>query len=108
MIAASQRGAYTVWGLHPFLRLREMRDLDLHAEVYNDALMQRILATTVVSRPPGQLNEEGALALQEYLTDPATQAQIRAFRLPAFDDEDDDHPDITEPVFWPAGNQNDN
>lgn len=106
VIAASQRGAYTIWGLHPFLNLREMRDLNLHAVIYNDSLMQRILATTVVSRPPGRVNEEGALALQEFLTDPATQAKIRAFRMEF--DEDDDHPEITEPIFWPAANQNDN
>lgn len=106
-IAASQRGAYTIWGLHPFLRLRDMRELNLEAVIHNDSLMQRILATTVVKRPPGQVNEEGAQALQDFLTDPATQADIRGLRLPSFDD-DDDHPDITEPVFWPAGNQNDN
>ena len=47
---------------------------------------------------PQERIEEGALALQEYLTQPATQAQIRSFRLPGID----------EPVFWPAGNQNDN
>lgn len=105
--AASQRGAYTIWGLHPFLNLRQQQALDLEAVLYDDSLMQRIIATTVVRRPPGQVNEEGALALQEFLTDPATQAQIRAFRLPPFGAEDD-HPDITEPIFWPAGNQNDN
>lgn len=107
VMAASQQGAYTIWGLHPFLNFREDRDLDLEAVIYNDSLMQRILATTVLRRPPGQVNEEGALALQDFLTDPATQAKIRAFRLPSFDDEDD-HPDITVPIFWPAGNQNDN
>jgi hypothetical protein len=59
--------------------------------------MQRIIATVVVKRP-SDVNRKGALALQRYLTDPATQAQIRSFRLPGID----------LPVFWPAGNQNDN
>ncbi|MQA88314.1 MAG: hypothetical protein GEV03_27775 [Streptosporangiales bacterium] len=104
VIAASQRGAYTLWGLHPFLNLRVERDLNLEAVIYNDSIMQRIMATTVVRRPPGQVNEEGALALQDFLTDPATQAEIRRFRLGSLED----HPDIDEPIFWPAGNQNDN
>lgn len=104
VVAASQRGAYTIWGLHPFLNLRQQRPLNLEAVVYNDSIMQRIMATTVVRRPPGRVNQVGALAFQEYLTAPATQAQIRAFRLPPIDG----HPDIEEPVFWPAGNQNDN
>lgn len=64
----------------------------------NDSIMQRILATVVVRRPPGLVNLEGGIALQEHLTQPATQAQIRAFRIP----------EIDGPIFWPAGNQNDN
>lgn len=99
--AASQRGAYTLWGLHPFLQFP--MDLDLEAELYDDSIMQRIIASTVVRRPPGQVNEEGALAFQQFLTQPATQATIRAFEL-----QDPDHPPIDGPIFWPAANQNDN
>jgi len=102
--AASQRGAYTMWGLHPFLNLRQQQPLNLEAVVYNDSIMQRILATTVVRRPPGRVNQAGALAFQEFLTEPATQARIRDFRLPPIAG----HPDIEQPIFWPAGNQNDN
>lgn len=99
---ASERGAYTIWGLHPFLMMRQQ--FDLEAVVYNDSLMQRILATVVVQRTAGKVNKKGALALQDYLADPATQATIRAFDLPPIDN----HREITGPVFWPAGNQNDN
>lgn len=95
---AAQRGGYTIWGLHPFLNLQREQPVDLEPVVFNDSLMQRIIATVVVRRPPGKVNQEGALALQEYLADPATQARISSFRLPGID----------EPVFWPAGNQNDN
>jgi tungstate transport system substrate-binding protein len=95
---AERRGGYTIWGLHPFLNLRQQQGVDLEPVVYNDSLMQRIIATVVVRRPRLLVNEKGAFALQEYLTQPATQAQIRSFRLPGID----------EPVFWPAGNQNDN
>jgi tungstate transport system substrate-binding protein len=95
---AEQRDGYTLWGLHPFLMLRQQQGVDLAPVLYDDSLLQRIIATTVVKRPPGRVNEEGAFALQEYLTQPATQARIRAFGLPGIDG----------PVFWPAGNQNDN
>jgi len=95
---AERRTGYTIWGLHPFLNLQQQQGVDLEPVVYDDSLMQRIIATVVVRRAPGRVNPEGAFALQEYLTEPATQAQIRSFRLPGIDG----------PVFWPAGNQNDN
>jgi ABC-type tungstate transport system permease subunit len=94
---AESRGGYTIWGLHPFLTLQQQDPVHLDPVVFNDALMQRIIATVVVKRP-SDVNRKGALALQRYLTDPATQAQIRSFRLPHID----------QPAFWPAGNQNDN
>lgn len=95
---AERRGGYTLWGLHPFLMLKQQQPLDLEPVVFNDSLLQRIIASVVVSRPPGKVNEPGARALQQYLVDPATQGDIRSFRLPGID----------QPVFWPAGNQNDN
>ena len=42
------------------------------------------------------VNVEGAEAFQQYLLDPATQAQIRAFRLPGIDQQ----------IWWPAGRNN--
>lgn len=99
---ADQLDAYTIFGLHPFLMMKNAEPPppppNLDAVLYNDSLMQRILATVVVKRPPGRVNEEGALALQEYLVRPDIQATIRNFRLEGFD----------MPVFWPAANQNDN
>jgi tungstate transport system substrate-binding protein len=95
---AERRGGYTIWGLHPFLNLRQQQGVDLQPVLFDDSILQRIIASVVVKWPPWKVNREGALALQEYLTDPATQAAIRAFRLPG----------IAGPVFWPAGNQNDN
>jgi ABC-type tungstate transport system permease subunit len=97
--AAAQRGGYTLWGLHPFLNLqRSPMPVALEAVVFDDSIMQRILATVVVRRPFLLVNHEGATAFQEHLTRPATQAQIRAFRVP----------EVDGPIFWPAGNQNDN
>jgi len=95
---AERRGGYTIWGLHPFLMLQQQQPLDLEPVVFNDSLLQRIIATVVVRRPPGQVNERGARVLEQYLVDPVTQGNIRSFRLPGID----------EPIFWPAGNQNDN
>ncbi|HEU4543377.1 MAG TPA: hypothetical protein VFR23_19760 [Jiangellaceae bacterium] len=97
--AAAQRGAYTMWGLHPFFMIQDSpQPVSLEAVLYNDSLMQRILATVVVQRPPGRVNEAGAFALQEYLVRPDTQAAIRNFRTRGID----------RPIFWPAANQNDN
>jgi tungstate transport system substrate-binding protein len=97
--AAAQRGGYTLWGLHPFLNLQQSpMPVNLEPVVFDDSIMQRILATVVVRWPFFLVNREGALAFQEHLTQPATQARIRAFRVPQVDG----------PVFWPAGNQNDN
>jgi tungstate transport system substrate-binding protein len=95
---AERRDGYTLWGLRPFLMLQQPQPLDLEPEVFDDSLLQRIIASVVVELPPGKVNERGADALQRYLVDPATQASIRSFRLPGID----------RPVFWPAGNQNDN
>jgi tungstate transport system substrate-binding protein len=97
--AAATRGGYTLWGLHPFLMLQQSpQPVALEPVVFDDSILQRILATVVVRRPFFLVNQEGATAFQEFLTEPATQAKIRAFRVPPVDG----------PVFWPAGNQNDN
>jgi len=97
--AAAMRGGYTIWGLHPFLNLQASpQPTNLEPIVFDDSIMQRILATVVVRWPRFLVNHEGATAFQEHLTHPATQAKIRAFRVPGVD----------SPIFWPAGNQNDN
>jgi tungstate transport system substrate-binding protein len=97
--AAAMRGGYTLWGLHPFLNLQQSpQPVALRAVAFDDSITQRILATVVVRWPRFLVNHDGATAFQEHLTRPATQAQIRAFRVPQVDG----------PIFWPAGNQNDN
>ncbi len=100
---ADQLDAYTIFGLHPFLMMKNAQPPmppppNLDAVPYDDSLMQRILATVVVKRPPGRVNQEGALALQEYLVRPDVQATIRSTALE----------EVAAPVFWPAANQNDN
>ena len=47
------------------------------------------------SKVPG-VNVTGAKAFQAYLLDPATQAAIRAFRVPG----------VEQPLFWPQGRTN--
>lgn len=99
VLEAERRGAYTLWGLHPFRNFKRTRpDLDIEQAIYNDAIMQRIIATVVVKRPERLVNQRGARAFQGFLTAPATQARIRSLELP----------EIGPPVLWPAGNQNDN
>jgi tungstate transport system substrate-binding protein len=99
MQAAAARGGYTIWGLHPFLMLREQRPLDLRPVIFADSLLQRGIASVVVNpRRVGPVNLRGALALERFLCTTETQGRIRAFR----------HPDFDEPVFWPAAHHNDN
>lgn len=97
--AAAAQGGYTIWGLHPFLMLREQRPINLEPVLFPDSLLQRGIASVVVSpsrtRP---VNLRGALALERFLCTTETQGRIRAFRHPAF----------AEPVFWPAAHHNDN
>lgn len=94
---AAQRGAYTLWGMIPFLRLKEQTDLRLDAMVSEDPLLQRVMVSIVVNpqRTPG-VNEAGALALQRFLLEPGTQARIRAFR----------HDGLLQQTWWPAGRFN--
>lgn len=98
--AAARRGAYTLWGIFPFLRFLEQQKVDLEPMVpmvLADSLLQRIMVTLVVE--PGRfpaVNVEGAMALQQFLLTPAMQAHIRGFRYPGRDEQ----------LWWPAGRHN--
>jgi tungstate transport system substrate-binding protein len=97
IVSASERGAYALWGLTPFLRLDGASHLNLEPLVLADPLLQRMLVSIVV-RPSkiAGTNVEGAHALQSHLLSPATQAQIREVRYPG-----------ATTVFWvPAGRHN--
>jgi hypothetical protein len=65
--------------------------------VLDDPILQRLMMTVVVNpeKIPG-INVAGAAALQKFLTMPATQARIRAFRVPGVNHE----------LFWPAARDN--
>ena len=95
--AAAAEGGYTLWGLTPFLVSQQQSSLDLSPFIFNDALVQRVMVSVVVdpARFP-QVNAAGALAFQQYLLTPETQAQIRNHRYPGID----------QPIFWPAGRNN--
>jgi len=94
MVIASQRGAYTLWGLTPFLRTSKVTTLALEPLVLADPLLQRLIVTVVVKAPGA--NIEGARAVQSHFLSPAMQARIRATRYPTEHD-----------VFWvPAGRHN--
>jgi tungstate transport system substrate-binding protein len=94
---AAQQGGYVLWGLTPFLRTQKQNRLELQPLVLNDPLLQRIMVTVAVNpNKVSGVNVTGAEAFQQYLLDPATQARIRAFRLPG----------IEEQIWWPAGRNN--
>jgi tungstate transport system substrate-binding protein len=97
IVRASEIGAYSFWGLTPFLRLNGQSQLKLEPLVLADPLLQRLLVAIVVKpeKVPG-VNAEGAKALQAHLLSPATQAQIRTTRYPG-----------EQRVCWvPAGRHN--
>jgi len=94
---AAQQGGYVLWGLTPFLRTQKQNRLELQPLVLNDPLLQRIMVTVAVDPDKvSGVNVTGAEAFQQYLLDPATQARIRAFRLPGIDQQ----------IWWPAGRNN--
>jgi tungstate transport system substrate-binding protein len=94
---ASELGAYSLWGLTPFLRLNAQKPLKVEPLVLADPLLQRLLVSVIVkpAKVPG-LNVDGARALQTYLLSPSVQAQIRTTRYPG-----------DQRVCWvPAGRHN--
>ena len=99
---AAQRGAYTLWGVVPFVRFLEQRreqgrPVAMEALVVRDPIFQRIMVSVVVN--PARIrgvDEGGALAFERYLLDPSTQARIRQFR----------HHGLAEQTWWPAGRNN--
>lgn len=97
IVTASERGAYALWGLTPFLRLDRAAHLKLEPLVLADPLLQRMLVSIVVRPTKVQgVNAEGAHALENHLLAPATQAQIREVRYPG-----------ASAVCWvPAGRHN--
>jgi len=96
--AASRMGAYTLWGLPPFLRYKAATaDQALEVFVSDDSIFQRVMVSMVVNPEKVEgINVEGARALQRFVLLPATQARIRAFRYPGFDRQ----------AWWPFGRHN--
>jgi len=94
---AAALGAYSLWGLTPFLRLRAGEPLALEPLVLGDPLLQRMLVSIIVKPGGGRrINAAGAGAFQTFLLAPPTQAMIRTIRYPGH-----------EAVAWvPAGRHN--
>jgi tungstate transport system substrate-binding protein len=94
---AAEKHAYVLWGLPPFLRLKRQGAIDLAPLVVGDPIFQRIMVSIIVnSKKVDGVNADGAKAFQDFLIAPATQARIRAFRYPDFDQQ----------AWWPAGRHN--
>lgn len=94
---AARRGAYTLWGVVPFARLRDQGLLGMDALVLNDPLLQRVMVAIVVNpeRVPN-VSTEAATMLQRFLLEPSTQARMRQFR----------HHGLGAQTWWPAGRNN--
>ena len=78
LIEASKRGAYVLWGLTPFMRLRKREKLTLDALVLGDPLFQRLLVAVIVKPKVGGINVAGAAAFEQFLLEPETQALMRS------------------------------
>ncbi|MEM9492777.1 MAG: hypothetical protein AAGC55_26755 [Myxococcota bacterium] len=94
---AEERGGYVLFGVQPFLHFKNKHDSDMEILVWRDPLLQRAMATIVVSpeRVRG-VNHAGALALQRYLLSAPVQAKIRAFRMSGNDQQ----------FWWPMARNN--
>jgi tungstate transport system substrate-binding protein len=94
---AAKEGAYTLWGVPPFLRLKRQSPLNLEPLVTADSIFQRIMVAIVVNpQKVTGVNDAGAEAFRNFLLAPSTQARISAFR----------YPDLDQQVWWPAGRHN--
>ena len=94
---AAKEGAYFLWGVPPFLRLKRQAPLELEPLVTADPIFQRIMVAVVVNpKKVSGIDDAGAEAFQKFLLAPATQARIAAFR----------YPDLNQQVWWPAGRHN--
>lgn len=80
---ASEIGAYSLWGLTPFMRLDNAQPLQLEPLVLADPLLQRMLVSIIVKPGVGRrANVAGATAFQTFLLTPSTQAAIRTIHYP--------------------------
>ncbi len=94
---AADRGAYTLFGVTPFMVGQSQRHLPIVPLLLGDPMLLRVMATIIVSpRKVSGLNHAGALALQQHLLLPQTQAEIREYRVPG----------VKQGLWWPAGRNN--
>ncbi len=95
--AAERSESYILFGIIPFLKLKEATNSRLETFVMEDSMLQRMMMTVIPNpeKIPG-VNLAGAVALQKYLTSVATQARIRAFRYPG----------VSQQLFWPSARDN--
>lgn len=97
LIEAAKSGAYVLWGLTPFLRVRKREGLALEAFALGDPLFQRMMVSIVVRPEVGSINVDGAHAFQRFLLEPASQARMRSIEYSA---------DEKIAVWTPAGRHN--
>jgi tungstate transport system substrate-binding protein len=78
---AQEKGGYVFWGLTPFLRAK--KDDRLEPLVLGDPLLQRMLVSILVKPTKvAGVNGPGAIALQDFLLSPESQARVREVHYP--------------------------
>jgi tungstate transport system substrate-binding protein len=69
---AAKEGAYTLWGVPPFLRLKRQSAVNLEPLVTADSIFQRIMVAIVVNpQKISGVNDSGADAFQAFLLTPS-------------------------------------
>ena len=80
---AAQKGAYVLWGISPYLRLKRQGPVELVPLVIGDPIFQRIMVPIIVNPAKvAGVNAEGAKAFQEFLLAPPTQTRIPGVPVP--------------------------
>jgi OmpA-OmpF porin, OOP family len=67
--AANEKGAYVLWGLPPFLRLKRQSPVNLEPLVYSDPLFQRIMVSATAANPAAQAAAADQPDLKEIKSD---------------------------------------
>jgi tungstate transport system substrate-binding protein len=94
---AAEHQAHTIFGVTPFMVGQAQRRLRIVPLLLGDPMLLRVMVTIVVNpQKVGGVNHAGALALQQHLLTPKTQAEIRDYRVPG----------VKVGLWWPAGRNN--
>lgn len=94
---AEKEHAYVIWGAIPFLKFQAKHNTNMAILFSNDSLLQRVMASTRVSKAHfSDANHSAAEKLENYLLSTEVQAKVMAFRVTGSDRQ----------LWWPAARHN--